>query len=685
MVYFNTIYIVRENMIRKNMKKSFFLLLCVLFSEFLMSQENKAITENLKSKYRFVSYHDTDGGWYLVNKDGYKEKGKTGACDSRGREVIPPIWDDINYRGADYGGYYEVIKNGFVGIRDLNNKELLPCSKYTGVNWYQKREYGGFCVVGINNKYGAIDIENRQIIPCQYDNISIHQIKDYGFCMVQKDGKEGVFGINQQALLIPCQYDDIKSFSLKEQSFCCVSKGDYTGVYDILQKKEIIPCKYGGIYSWQLKDGNKCVVSKYKEEYGKKNPNNRVGIIDKDGNEILPCIYTGINICGNYAMVGRDGEYWDYGQATNAIYALYNLEEKAFATKFEYGYIGWFIEEEGIIRFNKGGKVVSYTNNKPDIKGGKWGYLDLIGNEVVPAQYDTAGDFKDGVTQVSKNGITSILTNPIKGSKLKLADASNMDDVDSNIPQSAIHDENLFAFIFANENYMHLKGADWAINDGKIFAEFCRKTIGVPIQNVRYYEDATYGNIIGAIKKVKDIADVYEGEAKIIIYFSGLGATDSRTKERYLLPSDASLESLKSIGFAVSELQKDLNELKTAYTLVILDAPFSNVDRTNHPLSSNRGVRIAPKKISPSGSAILFTGCNEDETAFSSNDYKHGMFTYALLKQLQTSKGNCTLGEMMDKASTWVRKESVKRFDRIQSPQQYISDEIGERWVNLKF
>lgn len=624
------------------MKKILIVVTCVLFTASVYGQEDKTITQRLEEKYGFACYHASDGGWYSIKKGDYHSTGNEGACDLRGREIIPPIWDDVTYRGT----YYKVKKNGKVGIRGLHNEEILPLGRYDDILYYQMAEHN-YCEVKIGLNVGAIDKQGNEVIPCEFDDISIHQIKQYGFAEVEKGGKKGV--------------------------------------YDVQQKKEIIPCKYGRIYDWQLKDGNNCTVLKFEEEYGKNNPNNRVGIIDKDGKEILPCVYTGISIQSKYAIVSRDGEYWQYGLATNASYALYNLEEKSFKTDFKYGYLGGVVEGEEIIRYNIGGKVVSYTNSKPNIKGGKWGYLDLSGKEVIPAQYDTAEDYKDGIAQVSKNGITSIITNPIKGTKLKLADATSMIDVDSDIPQCNKSDENLFAFIFANENYTHLKGANWAINDGKVFAEYCKKTIGVPVQNVRYYEDATYGNIKSAVKKIRDIAEVFEGEAKIIIYFSGLGATDSKTKECYLLPSDASLESLNSTGYAVSELQKQLYELKTDYTLVILDVPFSNVDKANNPLSTNRAVRIAPKKIIPSGNVVICTGCNEDETAFSCDIFKHGVFTYALLKQLQNSKGKCPLRDVINNASKWVHKESLKLFDIIQSPQQVVSDDMKEKWNNILF
>jgi uncharacterized caspase-like protein len=203
-----------------------------------------------------------------------------------------------------------------------------------------------------------------------------------------------------------------------------------------------------------------------------------------------------------------------------------------------------------------------------------------------------------------------------------------------------------------------------------VFADYCKKTLGVPEKNVRYFEDATYGNVMGAMKKMQDIADVYEGDAKILVYFAGLGATNQQTGQRYLLPSDATLQNLNATGFSVAELQKTLNSMKTAKTLVILDVPFSNVDRNGKMLASARGVAIKAKPIDAQGNADIWISSQGNETAFASKDYNHGLFTFALLQQLQATKGTQPLDALFSGAAQWVGKHSLQLFDKVQTPQR---------------
>ena len=207
----------------------------------------------------------------------------------------------------------------------------------------------------------------------------------------------------------------------------------------------------------------------------------------------------------------------------------------------------------------------------------------------------------------------------------------------------------------------------------------------VPDKQLHFYEDATYGNMASAVNTIKNVATVFDGEAKIIFYFAGLGATDSNTKERYLLLADGSLQTLGTTGYSVTELQNTLNSLNTVYTLVIIDAPFSNTDRNGNMLAESRGVQIAPKKIPVQGKTIFCVSSTDNETAYASKNYGHGLFTFGILQQLQQTKGEGTLKELIDNASEWTKKESMSEFKQTQTPQQTVSMEMEERWQQIKF
>jgi hypothetical protein len=60
------------------------------------------------------------------------------------------------------------------------------------------------------------------------------------------------------------------------------------------------------------------------------------------------------------------------------------------------------------------------------------------------------------------------------------------------------------------------------------------------------------------------------------------------------------------------------------------------------------------------------------------------MFTYYLLKKLQETKGETTLGELCDYVTSEVRKQSIVINGKMQTPSISSSITIGESWRNWK-
>lgn len=91
-------------------------------------------------------------------------------------------------------------------------------------------------------------------------------------------------------------------------------------------------------------------------------------------------------------------------------------------------------------------------------------------------------------------------------------------DVDTDIPQCKRSNDRTFAVIIANENYSKLSKVPFALNDGKTFGEYCRRTLGLPQSNIRFYGDATYGTMLAAVNDIGKIAAAYYGDIRVIFY-----------------------------------------------------------------------------------------------------------------------------------------------------------------------
>lgn len=239
--------------------------------------------------------------------------------------------------------------------------------------------------------------------------------------------------------------------------------------------------------------------------------------------------------------------------------------------------------------------------------------------------------------------------------------------VDMNIPATSEIAENTFAVIIGNENYQHENRVPFAQNDAVIFAEYCHKTLGIPEKNIRLLKDATLNNMKFQLDWLRQVLAAYNGEAQAIVYYAGHGIPDEANQSAYLLPIDG-YGSNTSTGFALKDFYATLNAAPAENVTVFLDACFSGTKRESGMMTAARGVAIKVRSEAPQGNMVVFTAAQGDETAYQYTEKGHGMFTYFLLKKLQESKGNTTLGELSDYIIREVRKASVINNNKTQTP-----------------
>ena len=254
-------------------------------------------------------------------------------------------------------------------------------------------------------------------------------------------------------------------------------------------------------------------------------------------------------------------------------------------------------------------------------------------------------------------------------------------DVDINIPQTSIKNTNTFVLIFGIENYIEsdISNVDFALNDGAKFREYCLRTLGIPEQNIHYRSDATRNQLRSEIKWARNISEAYGKDANLIVYYSGHGMPDERTRKAYLLPSDGIANDPES-GYALSSLYEELGEMNFNSSLVLLDACFSGTKRNGEMLTASKGVAIKPSNEDLFGNVAVLSATQGDDTAYPDEENGHGLFTYYLLKKLQESKGNVTISELSDYISTNVKRASVVRNAKIQVPTVSYSTESS---INL--
>ena len=255
-------------------------------------------------------------------------------------------------------------------------------------------------------------------------------------------------------------------------------------------------------------------------------------------------------------------------------------------------------------------------------------------------------------------------------------------DVDTDIPQASSENDRTFVVILANENYNTESRVEYAHNDGEVFSRYCNKTLGIPESNIRVVFDATLNNIRAQVDWLSKVGEAYGGDARLMFYYAGHGIPDESSKEAYILPVDG-YGSNVATGYKLSELYDQLSAIPSSSTLVFLDACFSGANRDDQMLASVRGIAVRVKKEVPQGNLVIFSAAQGDETALPYNEQGHGMFTYFLLKKLQETGGNVSLGDLSDYVTDQVRKISVVTKSKPQTPTVSAGVSISD-WRSIK-
>ena len=262
-------------------------------------------------------------------------------------------------------------------------------------------------------------------------------------------------------------------------------------------------------------------------------------------------------------------------------------------------------------------------------------------------------------------------------------------DVDKNIPEINMINPHRFAIIIGNQDYHSLQrgltteqDVPFAVEDARMFKEYCEKLLGVDSTHIKYLTNATAATMDRGIDLITRVAK-RDTQAEILFYYAGHGLPDEQTKEPYLIPVDVNASNLSS-AIALYDLYQRLSATNAQRITVFLDACFSGGGRDMGLLAS-RGVRVTPKKEELTGNLVVFSATSENQTALPYCDKQHGMFTYFLLKKLQESKGACSYAELEYYLEKNVGDYSLLKNSKDQTPEVNTSRQVAETWGSWSF
>lgn len=255
-------------------------------------------------------------------------------------------------------------------------------------------------------------------------------------------------------------------------------------------------------------------------------------------------------------------------------------------------------------------------------------------------------------------------------------------DVDMNIPMTNVSNSETFVVIIANENYKKVASVPCALNDGRTFRRYCENTLGIPAENIHYVENATLGTMTAELNWASRVANAYEGDARLVIYYAGHGIPNEKDGAGYLLPVDVAGNDV-SAAYSLASLYAALGKLKTKSITLFMDACFSGTKRGDGMLVAARGVAIKAKQEVPLGNMVVFSAAQGDETAYPYAEKGHGLFTYFLLKKLKETSGKVDLGTLGDYIHKEVTRKAAVVNNKSQTPMVSHSAKMGDSWRSI--
>lgn len=326
----------------------------------------------LPVEYDRISYIDKD--FIFLSKDG-----KFGVIDKMFNIKLPFKFERIEYLSSSEKMIFKVVLEGKYGLYSYEGKELFP-PIYDDIRAYDSYGHKGKYLLKVGDVIGLFDLNiQKMIIPIEYNFISS---ADDFLTVVFKENLYGIYDLSGK-LILPVSFDEVYLFSEKFGSHYLVKKNNYEGIINAKGEFLLEP-----VYKEIQKQYNEYMlkpngfINLEKAHYVIKNKENKQGIYqDNIGQVTIPVIYDNILqkvFTGkiNYFVAVSNGKYGIIDENNNTI------------VSFKYDSLAFYPDA---------------LQNIVAKKGTKYGVINYEGNIVVPFEYSHLAYLAPGLFKAKKN------------------------------------------------------------------------------------------------------------------------------------------------------------------------------------------------------------------------------------------------------------------------------------------
>jgi len=262
------------------------------------------------------------------------------------------------------------------------------------------------------------------------------------------------------------------------------------------------------------------------------------------------------------------------------------------------------------------------------------------------------------------------------------------------------------AVIIGIENYKHTFPAMYKRRDALVFYDYCRKVLGIDNDRriiLSLDDEATLAEIEHIFKintpeqrswiEQQLITMDNPKEAEIFIYLGGHGFSDINTRSSYFIPHDVRPGDAGN-GIYLQKLFGRLGKLEVKGIYIFVESCFSGEsgykhDSVRHPLLANANIVIPTiKGTAFRNNMVVFSATSGINPSYNSEEFKHGIFTYYLLKGLRGAADDnkdaaITVKELFQYIEKSVSKKALEKYldqiPEISLPIGQIRNEIENR------
>ena len=248
---------------------------------------------------------------------------------------------------------------------------------------------------------------------------------------------------------------------------------------------------------------------------------------------------------------------------------------------------------------------------------------------------------------------------------------------------SAAENPGDIAVIIGNGAYENLPAAETARNDAGAMYFFLTEHLGyrqdniIDVRNAKRADfERLFGPVPGSDGELARLVRAQPG-ARVIVYYSGHGATNSSHSDTYLLPVDAEPYREERGGYPLSTLYANLAALKAKSVLLLLESEYGRdhgpyVLPPNLPETTNTVLPPAPLST-----VTVLAAADRGQRTLIDTSYDIGLFTRYLIEGLAGAADLYPVGNgdgMVDSAEIYVytaamvRLSARKTFGLLQEP-----------------